>query len=119
MDGAAGRTLSLTIKGPLRRGDLPGLFARTCALLSSRDVDELRCELAGVRADAVAVDALARLALAARRSGARVRLSGASEELLALVCLMGLTDVLGVEPKPRDAAAGRTAGRSCGSKGRT
>jgi len=47
-----------------------------------------------VRADAVAVDALARLALAARRRGCGVCLCGASEELLALIALLGLADVL-------------------------
>jgi len=50
--------------------------------------------VAGVGADAVAVDALARLALVARRRGCAVRLCGASEELLALVAFLGLADVL-------------------------
>lgn len=90
----APRTCALTIAAPLARADLPGLFARTCALLGSGGVEQLCCEVSGVAADAVAVDALARLALAARRAGASVRLSGASEELLALVAFVGLADVL-------------------------
>ena len=44
--------------------------------------------------DAVAVDALARLQLAARRLSCRLLLSNASPELLELVTFMGLTDVL-------------------------
>jgi ABC-type transporter Mla MlaB component len=90
------RVVAVTVPGSLTRAQLPGLFARTCALLAE---DELGCELllchvAGVAADAVAVDALARLALAARRSGCEVRLRGASPELIGLVELIGLADVL-------------------------
>jgi anti-anti-sigma regulatory factor len=45
------------------------------------------------------VDALARLQLTARRSGARVRLCNASPELLELADFMGLKEVLlGVKP---------------------
>jgi ABC-type transporter Mla MlaB component len=48
----------------------------------------------GVPPDAQTVDALARLQLAARRRGCRVRLLGASAELLDLVSLIGLGEVL-------------------------
>jgi ABC-type transporter Mla MlaB component len=88
------RTVTLRIRGPLERADLPGLFARTCALLHAGDVDAIECEVAGVQADAVAADALARLALVARGRGCRTRLCGASPELLALVAFVGLTEVL-------------------------
>jgi ABC-type transporter Mla MlaB component len=74
------------------------LFARTCALLAQEPGCELLlCEVGGVAADALAVDALARLALAARRSQCEVRLRGASPELLGLVELIGLSDVLSSE----------------------
>jgi ABC-type transporter Mla MlaB component len=86
--------LTLEIRGPLARSDLPGLFQRTCALLEEVTADLLWCELERVAADAVAVDALARLALAARRRGCVVRLRGCSPELRALVQFMGLGDVL-------------------------
>jgi ABC-type transporter Mla MlaB component len=89
------RRVTIAIGGPLERADLPGLFQRTCVLLEGLGPEVLWCELTAVAADAVAVDALARLALAARRHGAQVRLSGASAELRALVQLMGLSDVLG------------------------
>ena len=93
MASPAGR-VTLAIRGPLERGDLPGLFDRTCALLSGIAPELLCCEVESLDADAVAVDALARLALAARRHGARVRLCGASSELRELVALMGLSEVL-------------------------
>ena len=48
----------------------------------------------GVEPDAVTVDALARLQLAARRHGCRVRLCSTSKALRELVSFMGLTDVL-------------------------
>ena len=88
-------TVTVTVPSPLGRAQLSGLFAHTCALLAAeRGCELLLCEVRGVAADAVAVDALARLALAARRSGCEVRLRGASAELRGLVELIGLADVL-------------------------
>ena len=83
------------IWGPIEREDLPGLCERVCTLLD-RDPDEAvaHCDVAGVEPSAVVVDALARLQLAARRRGRRVRLNGASADLLRLVELMGLSNVL-------------------------
>ena len=52
------------------------------------------CDVAGIVADAVAVDALARLQLAARRHGCRIRLEHTSAELRDLIVFMGLDDVL-------------------------
>ena len=52
------------------------------------------CDVAGVHPDAVTVDAVARLQVAALRRGCAVRLQNASEPLLELVELMGLTHVL-------------------------
>jgi ABC-type transporter Mla MlaB component len=94
MAAPAQRCVAIAIGAPLRPEDLPELFARTCALLDARTCDVLRCDVAGIAADAVAIDALARLALAARRHGCAVILHGASEELLALVALIGLSEVL-------------------------
>jgi ABC-type transporter Mla MlaB component len=91
-------SVTLKISGPLQRADLPGLFARTCALLESTGPELLRCEVIDVEADAVAVDALARLALAARRHGARVLVGEASRELRELIALMGLGEVLELSP---------------------
>ena len=49
--------------------------------------------------DAVTVDALARLQLAARRAGRRLQLRDASDDLRKLIAFAGLDDVLWVEPR--------------------
>ena len=99
--------VAFAIRGPLLRADLPGLYARVCALLAQAPGPVVVCDVTGVEADAVAVEALARLQLGARRHGRRVELAGASPELCALIELLGLKDVLSP-----DAAAGRRAGRA-------
>ena len=52
------------------------------------------CDVRGIAPDAVAVEALCRLQLAAGRRGATVALRGASRPLRQLVALCGLDDVL-------------------------
>ena len=86
--------IAFSIRGPISRADLPGLCNRVCALLASSAGAAVICDVKGVEPDAVTVDALARLQLAARRRGCLVRLGNASDELLELVTFMGLTDVL-------------------------
>ena len=58
----------------------------------------LVCDVHALAPDAAAVDALARLQLAARRVGLEVRLRHASTELCCLIEFVGLADVLRVEP---------------------
>jgi ABC-type transporter Mla MlaB component len=82
------------IRGPLTRGDLPGLYERVCSLLATASSGAAFCDVGGVAADAVALDALARLQLAAGRHGCRVRLRHASRELLDLIALAGLGETL-------------------------
>ena len=94
MGALAPRTITFAIRGPITRADLPGLCKRVCALLDGSGADAALCDVAGVDPDAVTVDALARLQLAARRYGCRVHLRHASDELLELVTFMGLRDVL-------------------------
>ena len=86
--------MDFAIWGPIARDDLPGLCDRVCALLSEGGAEVARCDVSGVDVDAVTVDALARLQVAARRHGCQVRLRNASRELLELVTFMGLGDVL-------------------------
>src|ERR687898_626594 len=90
------RTSSIVfrIEGPIARADLPGLCDRVCGLLERCGPDLAYCRVSGVDPDAVTVDALARLQLAAQRHGCKVRLVDASPELLELVAFMGLRDVL-------------------------
>ena len=92
MASDAPTTIAFAVWGPIARDDLPGLCDRVCALLKGRrgDVD---CLVLGVEADAVTVDALARLQLGARRSGCRVWLHGTTPELRELIAMMGLEDV--------------------------
>jgi ABC-type transporter Mla MlaB component len=87
-------TLAFRIHGPIARADLPGLCERVCALLTVSGAEGALCDVCDVVPDAVTVDALARLQLAARRCGCTVRLRGASPELCALVEFMGLADVV-------------------------
>jgi ABC-type transporter Mla MlaB component len=94
MASSAPQTVGFTIGGPITRADLPGLYERVCALLEQSGAGVVLCEVRGVEPDAVAVDALARLQLGARRQGCRVRLCNAGDDLLRLVAFMGLTEVL-------------------------
>ena len=94
MGASAPNLLAFAIGGPITRADLPGLCQRVSNLLEASPAGFALCDVRGVEPDAVTVDALARLQLAARRHGCRVRLCNASSELLELVDLMGLTNVL-------------------------
>jgi ABC-type transporter Mla MlaB component len=94
MTASAPRTIAFAIEGRIARADLPGLCSRVCTLLSAGAAEVALCDVQGVDVDAVTVDALARLQLAAKRHGCRVRLRNASTDLRELVALMGLSDVL-------------------------
>ncbi len=55
------------------------------------------CDVSGLPATLAAVDQLARMQLAARRSGCQVQLRNTARELEGLIALAGLADVLPVE----------------------
>lgn len=105
----------LQIRAPLRREDLRGLYTRACRQFGTLRGGVLTVDVTGVASDAVAVDALARLQLAARRNGWRIALRGADRELSELIVLIGLT---GVFLSPAEAEA-RTAETGARSRGRT
>jgi len=94
MAATAPQPILFAIRGPIARADLPGLCERVCALLEADPGPVALCDVQGVQVDAVTVDALARLQLAARRRGCLVRLRDASAELRELVAFMGLSGVL-------------------------
>ena len=94
MGAPAPDTVAFAIRGPIARADLAGLCNRVCALLAENRTGIALCDVCEVEPDAVTVDALLRLQLAARRNGCQVRLRGASTALCELVEFMGLTDVL-------------------------
>ncbi|MPZ86896.1 MAG: STAS domain-containing protein [Nitriliruptorales bacterium] len=88
-------TTVLVIDGPIARADVSGLCERVRVLLEGGDADVVVCDVAAlVNPDAGTVDALARLALTARRFGRQVRLRHDSGELRELLALAGLADVL-------------------------
>jgi ABC-type transporter Mla MlaB component len=84
----------VTIRGPLRRADLPGLYARVCRTLEVHAGSPVVCDVTSIASDAIAVEALCRLQLGAQRHRCEVRLRGASDELLELVAFLGFEDVL-------------------------
>jgi ABC-type transporter Mla MlaB component len=94
MAASAPQAIGFAVRGPIARGDLPGLCERICELLEDSGAGVAVCDVRSVDTDAVTVDALARLQLAARRHGCRVRLRHASNELRELVAFMGLANVL-------------------------
>jgi ABC-type transporter Mla MlaB component len=87
-------TITFAIRGPIARGDLPGLAERACRLLERSAPATVLCDVSEVPADAVTVDAVARLKLAARRYGCELQIHQPSAELRELVAFMGLSDVL-------------------------
>jgi hypothetical protein len=87
-------TVSISIRAPLDRKDLPGLYGRVSRLLEAAPARRLRCNVEGLPADAVALDAVARIALAARRHRVSLELTGASAELRALLVFAGLHRVI-------------------------
>jgi ABC-type transporter Mla MlaB component len=88
------RTISFAVRGPIQRSDLAGLCNRVCGLFARTGPEVAFCDVSDVPADAVTVDALARLQLGAKRAGCTVRLRNASPALRSLVEFMGLDDVI-------------------------
>jgi hypothetical protein len=76
-------------------GEATDLCERLRAVLESSDRAVLVCDVRGLQADVVTVDALARLQLTARRLGCRIELRSGTPELGRLLAFVGLADVLG------------------------
>ncbi len=106
------RTIVLIISGSISRGDLPGLSQRAGNLLEGSDADLIVCDVGTlVEPNATTVDALARLQLAAIRSGLQVRLRHASGELQKLLGLTGLSDVVPLDDGARIESLGQAEER--------
>jgi ABC-type transporter Mla MlaB component len=98
VDDHPDRTVVFVVDGPLAPADVPGLCRRVRVLLDRPGVARVVCDVGAlVVPDGVAVDALARLQLAARRRGCRVALRHAPTELLDLLELAGLTEIVPLE----------------------
>ena len=93
-------SITFELGGPITRTNLPGVCDRFRALLERGAIEVALCDVSGAVPDCATIDALARLQLAARRHGCRVRLHRPSSELLELLDFVGLSDVvrLGLEP---------------------
>ncbi|MFH9659406.1 STAS domain-containing protein [Streptomyces sp. NPDC017248] len=81
----------LVVPGTVRREEVPALCAAVRTLLRDSGAGVVVCDVGGMGPpDLAAVDLLARLELAARRAGGRIRLRGAGPALGALLGLVGL-----------------------------
>lgn len=84
---------ALVIDGPVAAADVPRLCRRLRALLDGTR-GQVVVDVRTVAADAVTIEALARLQLTARRRGRRISVRRASPDLDRLVTFVGLADVL-------------------------
>ena len=92
------KTIVLVVDS-LEPDDVPALLARVGPGIVRGDTTIILCDLARLAdADMATVDALARLALRARRMGCAVSLRDPSTEILELVGLAGLGEVLPCAP---------------------
>jgi len=98
MPSARPTTVAFAVAGPIARADVPALCGHVAALLEATGADVALCDVAALPADAVAVDALARIQLATRRMGRRLELRGAADDLLDLLSFVGVAGALGIEP---------------------
>jgi hypothetical protein len=83
----------LAIDGPVAPADVPLLCARLSTILGTTEADVV-VDVRTLAADAVTIEALARLQLTARRLGRRISLRRASTDLDRLVWFVGLADAL-------------------------
>ncbi|MFF6782115.1 STAS domain-containing protein [Streptomyces sp. NPDC012510] len=82
----------LVLLGPLTRDEVPRLCAEVRARLEGTGGGVVVCDVAGIGPPGLgAIDALARLQLAARRAGGRIRLRDPDPALHALLDLVGLS----------------------------
>ena len=94
MAAPAPRTVVFPLDGRISPTDLPVLCERMSALLERTGAHVAICDVSRAEADAVTVDAVAQLRLAALRLGRRPQLRGTSNELAGLLAFMGLRDTL-------------------------
>ncbi|MEU7579450.1 STAS domain-containing protein [Streptomyces sp. NPDC041068] len=86
----------IRIAGPLGPDDVPSLCQQVATARHGPGGDVI-CDVAAVTtADLPTVDVIARLQLAARRAGSRIRLRNPTPALLALLGLVGLVELLGL-----------------------
>ncbi|MET9481047.1 STAS domain-containing protein [Streptomyces sp. NPDC006638] len=91
----ATKPIVLVVSGRLGPGDVPRLCEELVARLRGSGASEAVCDVRGLeRPGLVAVNALARLQLTARRRAVRLRVRGAGQELRLLLDLVGLAELV-------------------------
>ncbi|MEU3887557.1 STAS domain-containing protein [Streptomyces sp. NPDC029041] len=97
----------LVLPGPVTRDEVRGLSEDVRALLHRSGARVVVCDVGGLGPPGLtAVDVLARLQLAARRAGGRIRLRDPDPALSALLDLVGLRFEVEGEVEEREPALG-------------
>ncbi|MFE4666238.1 STAS domain-containing protein [Streptomyces sp. NPDC056716] len=95
----------IVLAGPVTRDEVTGLCDDVRTLLAATGAPAVVCDVAGLGPPGLAaVDLLARLELAARRSGGRIRLRAPDLALRALLDLVGLRFEMEGQPEQREPA---------------
>ncbi|MEW2291767.1 STAS domain-containing protein [Streptomyces sp. NPDC006743] len=97
----------LVLPGPVAREEVAGLCADVRSLLQAGPAAVVVCDVGGLGPPGLAaVDLLARLQLAARRAGGRIRLRDPDPALPALLDLVGLAFEVEGQPEEREPPLG-------------
>lgn len=97
----------LVLTGPVTRDEVAGLCDEVRALLEATEAGAVVVDVAGIGPPGLgAVDLLARLELAARRAGGRIRLRDPAPSLHALLGLVGLRFEVEGQAEQREPALG-------------
>ena len=106
------RDSGVTLAGRIGPDEADALVTCVCARVAAGESGPLACDVAGVEdPDMGTVDALARMALAARRLGRTVALRHARPDLLELLVIAGLGDLADEPGRERDPRRGEGGGR--------
>jgi hypothetical protein len=94
--------MDLVMNGSMTRPGIADLCEHARGLLEGSDAQLVVLDLGDIAdPDAVTIDTLARLQLIVGRLGKRTRFRNACREVQELVAVMGLADVLRVDPRSR------------------
>lgn len=102
--------LTVTLGAPPTPDEVPALCRAAEDIVTFMPVSVVRCDVGSVREpDASTLDAVARLALTARRVGAAIELVNACPGLFDLIDLAGLSDVVRLGDRRSGIEMGRQA----------
>jgi ABC-type transporter Mla MlaB component len=86
-------TFTFVLRGALQRENLPALADSIGLRLNAAQANIALVDVAGLNADAVSLEALALIALRARRAGCQLHLRGSSSNLRAMIELAGFGEL--------------------------